>query len=286
MPLSATIGTEAGLGQAAMDYTAIFIMACIFIPLERLTALYPEQGALRRNWMSDVLYVLFNGFFIRAGFTFIAGLSMYAYKVAFGAAPSAWVAEYPLWVQVIGCIVIADIGYYTAHRISHSVPFLWKFHAVHHSIEEMDWLAAHRIHPVDMLFTHSFALLPLYFMGFSLEAVVIFQVIYQAHTLLIHANTRLRFGPLKWLIASPEYHHWHHANEPEAYDRNFAAQLSVIDWIAGTLFLPLRRPARYGINEEMPRWYHQQLLHPFRSLGRAARREPPPLERTPHEQDA
>jgi sterol desaturase/sphingolipid hydroxylase (fatty acid hydroxylase superfamily) len=120
----------------------------------------------------------------------------------------------------------------------------------------------------------------------QLEAVVIFQVIYQAHTLLIHANTRLRFGPLKWLIASPEYHHWHHANEPDAYDRNFAAQLSLIDWIAGTLFLPLRRPSRYGINEEMPRWYHQQLLHPFRSLGRMARRKPPSPERTPHEQDA
>jgi sterol desaturase/sphingolipid hydroxylase (fatty acid hydroxylase superfamily) len=137
-----------------------------------------------------------------------------------------------------------------------------------------------------MIFTHSFALLPLYFLGFSLEAVVIFQVIYQAHTLLIHANTRLRFGPLKWLIASPEYHHWHHANEPEAYDRNFAAQLSVIDWIAGTLFLPRRRPSRYGINEPMPRWYHQQLFHPFRRLGRVARPVPTSQERTPREQDA
>jgi sterol desaturase/sphingolipid hydroxylase (fatty acid hydroxylase superfamily) len=269
-----------------MDYTAIFILACIFIPLERLTALHPEQGTLRRDWMNDVIYVLFNGFFIRAGFTFIAGLSMYLYKTVFGAAPTSWVSDWPLWAQVIGCIVIADIGYYTAHRISHAVPFLWKFHAVHHSIEEMDWLAAHRVHPVDMIFTHSLSLLPLYFLGFPLEAVVIFQLIYQVQALLIHANTRLRFGPLKWLIASPEYHHWHHANEPDAYDRNFAAQLSVIDWIAGTLFLPRRRPARYGINEPMPHWYHQQLLHPFRRLGRPARPVPTSQERTPREQDA
>lgn len=272
-----------------MDYTAIFILACIFIPLERLTALHPEQGTLRRDWLNDVAYVLFNGFFIRAGFTFVAGLAMYGFTSAFGPNPTPWISELPVWLQVIAVIIVADIGYYTAHRISHAVPFLWQFHAVHHSIEEMDWLAAHRIHPVDMIFTHSFALLPLYFLGFSLEAVVIFQVIYQFHTLLIHSNTRIKFGPLKWLIASPEYHHWHHANESDAYDRNFAAQLVIIDVIAGTLFLPKRRPKAYGINEPMPRLYPLQLLHPFRSLGRSLLRSVAPgksLKGTQDEQDA
>jgi sterol desaturase/sphingolipid hydroxylase (fatty acid hydroxylase superfamily) len=269
-----------------MDYTAIFILACIFIPLERLTALHPEQRTLRRDWVNDVVYVLVNGFLIRAGTTFVAGLSMYAYKTAFGPEPVVWFAQLPIWQQVIAAIVIADIGYYTAHRISHAVPFLWKFHSVHHSIEEMDWLAAHRIHPFDMVFTNTFALMPLYILGFSLEALLIFQVIYQAHTLFIHCNTRIKLGPLKWLIASPEYHHWHHANEKHAYDRNFAAQLSIIDVIAGTMNLPKHKPDAYGINEPMPRLYPLQLIHPLKDLAKPFLRHSPEPKGPAREQDS
>ena len=258
------------LMDGLMDYTAAFILACIFIPLERLLPLHPEQRTLRRDWLNDVFYVLFNGFAVRAGFVVVATALMVAFTLAFGRNPLPWVAELPIWGQVLAVIVVADIGYYTGHRISHAVPFLWKFHAVHHSVEQMDWLASHRIHPVDMVFTNTLALMPVYFLGFSLEAIVIFQTLYYVHTLLIHSNTRINFGPLKWLIASPEYHHWHHANEPDAYDRNFSAQLSVIDVIAGTIFMPQkRRPVAYGLNEPMPRLYHQQFLHPFRGIARS-----------------
>ncbi|NJM81708.1 MAG: sterol desaturase family protein [Tabrizicola sp.] len=269
-----------------MDYTAIFILACIFIPLERLIPLHPEQGTLRRDWMNDLFYLLVNGFVVRAGFTLVAAAIMMGFRALFGPDPTPWIAELPLWVQVIAVIIIADIGYYTAHRISHAVPFLWKFHAVHHSIEEMDWLATHRVHPIDQIFTNTLSLMPLYFLGFSLEAAVIYMVLYQAQAVLIHSNVNIRFGPLKWLIASPEYHHWHHANEPEAYDRNFAAQLAIIDAIAGTLFLPKRRPTAYGINEPMPRLYHQQLLHPFRSIAKALRLSSKAPKGKTHEQDA
>lgn len=252
-----------------LDYTAVFILACIFIPLERLLPLHADQPTLRRDWANDVLYVLLNGFLIRAGFTIVAAGFMAGFIFLFGPDPTPWIATMPIWAQVISAMVIADIGYYTAHRICHAVPFLWKFHAVHHSIEEMDWLASHRIHPMDMIFTNTFALLPIWSLGFSLEALVIHQVIYQAHTLLLHANIRLNFGPLKWLIASPEYHHWHHANERDAYDRNFAGQFSLIDVIAGTVFLPFKRqPKAYGLTEPMPRNYPMQLIQPFQAIAR------------------
>lgn len=269
-----------------MDYTAILILACIFIPLERLLPLHPEQRTLRRDWLNDVVYVLVNGFVIRSGFVVVAGVMMVLFNRLVGPDPTPWVADLPLWLQVIGAIIVADIGYYIAHRTSHAVPFLWKFHAVHHSIEEMDWLATHRVHPVDQIFTNTLSILPLYFLGFSFEAVAIYAGIYQAHAILVHSNVRVNFGPLKWLIASPEYHHWHHANEPDAYDRNFAAQLSIIDVIAGTLFMPRRQPKAYGINEPMPRLYHLQFLHPFRSLARAFGRREPVQKGNIDEQDA
>lgn len=275
-----------------MDYTAILILACIFIPLERLLPLHAEQGTFRRDWVNDLVYLLINGFVVRSGFVFVVAVMMVVFNRLVGPDPTPWVPALPLWVQVIGAIIVADIGYYVAHRTSHSVPFLWKFHAVHHSIEEMDWLATHRVHPVDQIFTNTLSILPLYFLGFSFEAVAIYAAIYQAHAILVHSNIKISFGPLKWLIASPEYHHWHHANEPDAYDRNFAAQLSIIDVVAGTLFMPKRQPKAYGINEPMPRLYHLQLLHPFRSLAKVfGRRAPaqstvPDPKGSPHEQDA
>lgn len=267
--------------RKAMDYTALAILACIFIPLERLLPLCPDQPMLRRDWANDLFYALCNGFVIRAIFTSVAAMA-----IRFGPERLAWTSSLPLWLQVIGTILVADTGYYIAHRTSHAVPLLWKFHAVHHSIEEMDWLATHRVHPLDQVFTNTLSALPIYFLGFSLEAIVIHGVLYQAQALLIHSNTRLRFGPLKWILASPEYHHWHHANEPDAYDRNFAAQLSVIDLIAGTLFMPKHRPRAYGINEPMPHIYPLQLLQPFRSLARGLQRQDRPRKERTDEQDA
>lgn len=252
-----------------MDYTAIFILACIFIPLERLFPLREGQKMLRRDWINDLVYLLVNGFVIRAGFTLVAAGLMVGLDVAFGVQPLPIVTDLPLWAQVLAAIMIADIGYYTAHRICHSVPLLWKFHAVHHSIEEMDWLATHRVHPVDQVFTNMFALMPLWFLGFPVEALMIYQLIYQTHALLLHSNIKIDFGPLKWLVASPEYHHWHHANERDAHNHNYAAQLSIIDLVAGTMFMPRKRhPKAFGLSEPMPRLYHQQLLHPFSAIAR------------------
>lgn len=249
-----------------MDYSAIIILACVFIPLERLLPLHAEQGPLRRNWANDVFYMVFNGFVVRAGSTLVLGSVIALYRVYVDPADTAWVAAQPIWLQLIAVMVIADIGYYIAHRTFHAVPFLWKFHSVHHSIEEMDWLATHRVHPVDQVLSNAMSFLPIYFLGFSPVAIGIHLTIYQAQALLVHSNVRLKFGPLKYILASPEYHHWHHANQPEAYDRNFAAQLSIIDVVAGTMFLPKTYPEKYGLTETVPRFYHQQMLYPIRGF--------------------
>lgn len=252
-----------------MDYTGILILACIFIPLERLAPLHPEQGLLRRNWANDLFYLMFNGFVVRAGAFVLVGAAMVGLRMVMDADTTEVVRSQPLWLQVIEVIIIADIGYYLAHRSFHAVPFLWQFHAVHHSIEEMDWLASHRVHPVDQIISSSVSLLPVFFLGFSSGAVAIYALIYHFHSLLVHSNIRVDFGPLKWLLASPNYHHWHHANQPEAYGRNFAAQLSIIDAIAGTLFMPGQHPEKYGLNDPMPALYHQQFLHPFRAIAQS-----------------
>jgi len=267
-----------------LDYSAIMILACVFISLERLVPLRAQQGLLRRSWGNDLFYLLFNGFVVRAGSTLLFGAVLAAYRTYVDPTDTAWVTGQPMWLQVIAVIIIADIGYYVAHRTFHAVPFLWKFHSVHHSIEEMDWLATHRVHPVDQILSNAVSFLPIYFLGFSPVAVGIHLTIYQAQALLVHSNVKIKFGPLKYLLASPEYHHWHHANQPEAFDRNFAAQLSIIDVLAGTMFLPKHAPEKFGLTEVVPPYYHQQMLYPIRALLKA-RLDPKTEKGISHEQE-
>ncbi|MGV8954849.1 MAG: sterol desaturase family protein [Cypionkella sp.] len=246
-----------------IDWRAILIAALIFIPIEQLLPLHADQKPNRKAWLNDVFYVLFNGIVIKLGFSVIIFGWMAACLWLVPQAVTAWVQSQPLILQIIEVMVIADIGFYAAHRTFHAVPWLWKFHAVHHSIEEMDWLAAHRVHPVDQLITMSASLLPIFALGFSPTAIAVYAVIYHWLALFIHSNAKVDFGPLKWLIASPHFHHWHHANERDAYDKNFSSLLPVVDLIAGTLRMPDRSPVAYGCDDPVPALYHQQFLYPF-----------------------
>ena len=212
----------------------IFITFLVFVPLERLLALHPEQRIFRRSWANDLIFLLLNGFLIKLGLLGVIAASIFAAAQIVPASFQAAVGGLPYWVQIPAVIVLSDLGFYWTHRMFHAVPWLWRFHAVHHSIEELDWLAAFRIHPLDQILTKGVALVPVAALGFSEWAIVIYVVLYQWQTVFIHANVRIGFGPLRFLFASPEFHHWHHSSDREARDRNFAAQLPFLDALFGT----------------------------------------------------
>lgn len=246
-----------------VDLKAVLVIALIFIPLERLLPLHAEQSSTRRHWLNDVVYLLFNGIITKIGLLLVIGTAMLVLDQFVPAGLTQAVQSQPVWLQAVEVLVLADTGFYLAHRAFHAIPFLWRFHSIHHSIEEMDWLAAHRVHPVDQILTKSASFLPIFALGFSTTAILIFTLIYQWQSLFIHSNTRIRVGPLKWLLASPQFHHWHHANEREAWDKNFAGQLPLLDMLGGTLFMPDRMPQKYGTDDPVPPLYHQQLAYPF-----------------------
>ena len=246
------------------DPISIILAMLIFVPLERILALRREQGIFRKSWQLDSIYFLLNGIFISAGLMLILVAALVLGAVLVPAEFHSWVGSLPLWIQLPAVLLVSDLGFYSAHRMFHKIPWLWKFHAVHHSIEEMDWLAAHRVHPLDQILTKGASILPIIALGFSPDAIVAYAALYHWQALLIHSNVRINFGPLAHIFASPRFHHWHHANHREAYDKNFAGQLSCLDALFGTMHMPKEKmPKRYGTNMPVPQSYGPQLLYPF-----------------------
>jgi sterol desaturase/sphingolipid hydroxylase (fatty acid hydroxylase superfamily) len=241
------------------------VLAIIFIPLERLFALRPRR-ILRAGWRTDVVHYLVNGAALNVG-TVIAVAVVGTVLRAFVPAPfRAAIAASPGWAQIVAALAIATVGGYAGHRAAHEVPLLWRFHRVHHSIREMDWLAANHLHPLDQIFVRSCAVLPLYALGFGRMSLGAFVVLTTLQAIFIHANVRLTFGPLRWVIATPQFHHWHHARESRAYNANYAGEFPAVDALFGTLYLPAHRwPARYGIDDTEPAGYVRQLVWPLAS---------------------
>jgi sterol desaturase/sphingolipid hydroxylase (fatty acid hydroxylase superfamily) len=245
-----------------LGWKGVLLALVVFVPLERLLALH-DQPILRPKWTTDLTYALFNGLFIRAGLTVVVFAGVVGTSYLVPAPVKEWVGALPFWIQLPTIILISDLGFYFAHRLFHKVPWLWKFHAVHHSIEHLDWLAGHRVHPIDQIITKGCGFVPIFALGFSAGPLAVASLIYFWHSIMLHSNVKLNFGPLKWLIASPQFHHWHHANHVEAYDKNFAGQLSVLDIVFGTAHMPGNMPTRYGVDDPVPDGYLRQLAFPF-----------------------
>jgi sterol desaturase/sphingolipid hydroxylase (fatty acid hydroxylase superfamily) len=250
-----------------LEYLVHFLLvALIFIPLERMFAIYPEQKILRRAWFNDLIYWAANGQIIGFALSVIVSGIILVSGWLVGPTIQGAVAAQPYWLQFIEALVLSDIGFYFTHRAFHAVPSLWRFHAIHHSIEELDWLAGARVHPVDQIITKGVSLLPVFALGFSDVVIGAYMLLYAWQTVYIHSNVKIKVGPLRWILASPEFHRWHHSKDREARDHNFAAQLSLVDILFGTLHMPSGKwPTAYGIDTPMPGNYLSQLAHPYRT---------------------
>jgi len=240
---------------------SFLFLALVFIPMEKVFPAKKEQKVFRRHWVLDLCfflgqYLLWNGLvlWILSHFSFwLDGMIPVSFR--------SRVSSQPVWLQALEVLVFSDLLIYWGHRIQHKVDFLWRFHKVHHSAEHLDWLAAHREHPLDSIYTIGIINLPAFIMGFQLEtltAIVAFRGIWAIY---IHSNVRLPLGPLKVLIGSPELHHWHHDIERDA--GNYANISPLVDKLFGTYTCPPQEPEQVGIKEDFPKNYMGQLLKPM-----------------------
>ena len=180
-----------------------------------------------------------------------------------------FVRSAPVPVQFVAIVVVSDFVQYWVHRACHTVPLLWRFHAIHHSATAMDWLAGSRLHTVDAVLTRALIYLPLFLLGFDAGAIGAYLVFVAAQATFVHANVRWRLSWLEPWLATPRFHHWHHADAPP--DVNFAVHLPVFDRLFGTWHLPSGEwPQRYGLagGAMAPRGFWRQFATPFVRAGR------------------
>jgi len=199
--------------------------------------------------------------FLLVGNYFVTTVFGWAISTGF----QTWLQNLPILVQVLILVICADFVLYWSHRTFHEVPWLWRIHAVHHSVEHMDWLAGSRNHFVQAIIDRSLAMVPLYLLGADKQALDIYVSFAALQAVFVHANIGLPFGPLKYIIATPQYHHWHHSTDKPAIDTNYAVHSPLFDWLFGTYHMPIAHwPEKYGTTRRLPRTFIGQLLYPFR----------------------
>jgi lathosterol oxidase len=254
-------GPAIGLDWFLLD---LLLMTLIFSPIEVLWPAYPEQSVFRSQWLTDILYFLSTHLPIQIT-TFLILLPATQLSAVFNIpALTNAVGHLPWLVQFFLAVLVADLAEYVIHRAFHKVPFLWRFHAIHHSSKSLDWIAGSRSHIVDDIAVRAFILIPMMCV-FSHDMLVAYLFFVNIHATWAHCN----FGPTaRWLepfLVQPRYHHWHHTSQIEAIDKNFAIHFPWIDKMFGTHYLPADKwPDDYGLHkEDIPAGFWGQTIYPL-----------------------
>ncbi|VXB83147.1 Sterol desaturase [Massilia sp. 9I] len=252
-----------------MDWLVLDLLGSttVFVILEKLFPLYKDQPIFRKEWQTDLIHFGVNHLLVGLMLLVVNFVIHRAQLIVIGEEGiQQFVSAIPFLPQLLLCLLVADLAEYAVHRAYHEVPWLWRIHSVHHSVNTLDWLAGSRLHMVEILVTRICVLTPLFLLGFDKGVVDMYIVIVGFQAVFNHANVHLPWGPLKYLIVTPDFHHWHHSSEKVAIDKNYAAHFAFIDYLFGTAVKTDRQfPETYGVvGSTVPGGYLKQQTYPFK----------------------
>jgi sterol desaturase/sphingolipid hydroxylase (fatty acid hydroxylase superfamily) len=242
----------------------------LFFVVERLFPLR-EQPIFRRGWVTDLLYVPVH-YLMRVGIN--GALAVLAARMVRDLIPGfqgGVLAGQSVWVQGALLIVIVDLIFYVMHRLKHRVGWLWRLHETHHSSPQLDWLASVRFNPLEKILDRVVYLVPIVWLGVLDGALLMLGAVDVFFGMFIHSNVRWRLGPLVYVFATPEMHHWHHARDPARRECNYGNNFSVFDWLFGTARTAADMPREYGVDDpDYPvEGIVSQFLYTFRPVSTA-----------------
>jgi sterol desaturase/sphingolipid hydroxylase (fatty acid hydroxylase superfamily) len=233
-----------------------FALLALGLPLtllERWRPLHDQRPAFRRRGAAtDAASFVINEVLAGIGFAAVLLVALPVGRLVVPDALTRALDAQPDWTRWLEAFVISEVCGYWGHRLSHEIPVLWRFHRVHHSAPELDWLAPNRRHPVDAVIARTSTALPVLVLGFAVPTVATWFALKRIQGLLVHANVDVRLGVLERVVATPFFHHWHHSAAPGTWNTNYAGSIPAVDWLFGTLHLPDRWPAEYGCDGHIP----------------------------------
>jgi sterol desaturase/sphingolipid hydroxylase (fatty acid hydroxylase superfamily) len=257
------------------------VLSVAFFVLQKLWPSVPGQKTFRRGFLTDVCYWAFTPLVTRAVTPIAVGIALIPIAVANGVdlkdlktltQGRGELGAQPLWLQAVQILVIGDFIGYWQHRWFHG-GWRWRFHAIHHSSTELDWLSSVRLHPVNDMSARTIQAVPIVALGYNVGAVALYAVAATLYAITLHANLNWTYGPFRYVIASPAFHRWHHTSAEEGQDKNFAGFFPLWDLLFGTFHMPKgRQPEHFGVDDPVPNGLIGQLIYPFRRSSSSAAR--------------
>jgi len=261
------------------EYSFWLVMVSLLcIGAERLAPWRREQTIIRPQIGQDLFWLLFNGFLAGIVFGGVLGFAerwlATGFSATFHVAPDSLrlLATWPLAVQILVVLVVADLIEWLVHNALHRCGPLWAIHRVHHSIVTMDWIGNFRFHWGEILLYKTVKYLPLALLGARWEAILVTAVLSTLIGNLNHANLNISWGPLRYVLNSPRMHIWHHDKHPPTRAGvNFGVVFSLWDWLFGTAYMPrdAAQPEALGYRgmERTPRALWMRFLLPGYDRG-------------------
>lgn len=256
-------------------YWLIGISLFAFV-LEQIVPWRKNQPRIRQDFWLDGFYMFFN-FFIFSLIAYNAASDVFVqlfkdFLAAFGIKNliAIEIGSWPLWLKLIAMFVLRDFIQWNIHRLLHRNAYMWEFHKVHHSVQQMGFAAHLRFHFMETIFYRVIEYIPLAMIGFGLTDFIIVHLFALTIGHLNHSNIYLPLGPLRYIFNSPQMHIWHHAENlpPGVYGVNYGLSLSLWDYLFGTVHIPYDgRDEKLGFKEveTFPKGFIQQVKIPFQT---------------------
>ena len=247
--------------------------AVVFTPLAFAFPNKPGQPVFRKDTLTDLVYwfmvpiiytpvrLLIIGLIVGFGIRSVEDINRISVS---GMTP---LSDLPIWAQTVIVFLLYDIIQYWTHRLFHTGQW-WRFHAIHHAPQEIDWMTSARFHPVNFSIHSILVGTIIFLLGFSPAVWAIsasFNIIYSP---LVHANLNWTYGPFRYFLASPVFHRWHHTHEEEGGNSNFAPTFPFLDILFGTYYDPKdKKPQIFGApNDPVPHDILGQVIYPFKAI--------------------
>lgn len=252
--------------------TAVTLTGAVVIALLVLERVHPyqkdwlrSQGDVRTDLIHNIVNATIPQVYTVA---FVGGAAAGASWLSEALGMTLWPTGWPMIAQLLLALVIGEVGTYWIHRLMHERPFLWRFHAAHHSAPRLYWLNAGRFHPLDLFAQYVLSVTPLILLGADTGVIALHALYTAIHGMFQHCNVDIRLGPLNWFFSMAELHRWHHSKHLEEANTNYGANIIWWDIVFRSRFFPDDRqpPAEIGIENlpDFPKGYWGHLSSPFR----------------------